>query len=590
MALLLRLKPGVTPRQATDNLDAVATQLAREYPATDTAAPLRLVSPGIYGDTGDVVRGFLYGVGALSLLVLLAACANLAGLFAARAADRRRELALRVALGASRGRLARQLLTEALVVSLLGGGAGLMAAGLLLAGLGRYWIPPFLGGSPPSHLDLGVDARVGLVALVLTLLSGFGFGLLPAWQVGRSHPLQAMNGGPSDAAPRRGFSLRDGLMAAQIAICTLLVTASLVAVRGMVRLLHLPLGFHPQGALLAEIDLSELPGGDLPLTEKQAMLAAVRRVPGVESAGTLSKIPFTGGLRGVPVYPPGTTDFTLDHAVLAPYVLTMSPGYLEAAGTRLLSGRDVSWQDTVHTPFVAVVNTAFARKMWGDVPAIGQRFIVQNHLTEVVGVAETGRYYEMSEEPQPVVFLPLSQDEGADAVFVVRSSRPQNELAPALTRAFHAVEPNVPVAVRDWTEGLAGALFAPRVATIAVGVMGLLAAMLAVTGIFGLAAYNVSRRMKELGIRMALGARKVHVLRAAVGRPLLLLGVGSLAGLLLGFFADGILARIVYHATPQDPVVLAGAILTMALLGLAASALPAIRALSVDPSRLLRED
>ena len=590
MAVLGRLRPGINPQQATENLDAVAAQLAREHPATDTNQPLRLVHPGIYGDTGDVVRGFLYGVGALALLVLLAACANLAGLFAARAADRHHELALRVALGASRGRLVRQLLTEALVVSLLGGGAGLLAAGLLLGGLSHYWIPPFLGGSPPSHLDLGADARVGLVALALTLLSGLGFGLIPAWQVGRSSPLQAMKGGPVDAPPGRGFALRDALLGAQIAVCTLLVTASLVAVRGMVRLLHTPLGFHPQGALLAEIDLGELPGGDVPLVEKHAMLDAVRGVPGVAAAGTLSKIPFTGGLRGVPVYLPGTTDFALKNAVLGPYVLTMSPGYLEAAGARLLGGRDVGWQDTVNTPFVAVVNATFAREMWGDAPALGQRFIVLNHLTEVVGIAEDGKYYEMSEAPQPVVYLPLGQDEGADTVFVVRSSRPPNELTPALSRALNTVEPNAPVSVRPWPEALAGALFAPRVATVAVGAMGGLAAMLAATGIFGLAAYNVSRRMKELGIRVALGARKVHVLRSAVGRPLTLLGVGSSAGLLLGLFADRLLSHLVYQANPQDPVVLGGAVLTMAGLGFAATALPALRALSVDPARLLRED
>ena len=590
MAVLGRLKPGITPQQATENLDAVAAQLAREHPATDTDLPLRLVQPGIYGDTGDVVRGFLYGVGALAFLVLLAACANLAGLFAARAADRRHELALRVALGASRGRLARQLLTEALVVSGFGGGAGLLAAALLLAGLSHYWIPPFLGGSPPTHLDLGADARVCLVALALTLLSGLGFGLIPAWQVGRSSPLQAMKGGPVDASPGRGITPRDALLAAQIAVCTLLVTASLVAVRGMVRLLHTPLGFHPQGALLAEIDLGELPGGDVPLVEKHALLDALRGVPGVDAAGSLSKIPFTGGLRGVPVYPPGTTDFALKNAVLAPYVLTMSPGYLEAAGTRLLGGRDVGWQDTADKPFVAVVNATFARKLWGDAPALGRRFMVQNHLTEVVGIAEDGKYYEMSEAPQPVVYLPLGQAGDADTVFVVRSSRPPGELTSALARALNAVVPNVPVSVRPWPEALAGALFAPRVATVAVGTMGGLAAMLAVTGVFGLAAYNVSRRMKELGVRVALGARKVHVLRAAVGRPLILLGVGAAAGLLLGSFADELLARVVYHATLQDPVVLAGAALTMALLGVLASALPALRALAVDPSRLLREE
>ena len=324
----------------------------------------------------------------LALLVLVAACANLASLFAARAADRSRELALRVALGASRWRLVRQLLTEAMVVSLLGGAAGLVTAGLLLRVLNRWQ-------SPYGRLAVSVDARVYLAALTLTLVSALLFGMIPARQVWQSSPLQAMKSGPVDSTPLRRFALRDLLLGAQIAICTLLVTASLVAVRGMVRMLHAPLGFQPQGAMLAEMDLSQVePRGDVPLEKKKAMIEAVRSIPGVTAAGTVNRVPFTGGLRGIPIFPPGTTEFTLNNSVLAPYVFTMSPGYLEAAGTRLLSGRDVSWHDTTKTPYVAIVNETFARKMWGDTPAIGQRFILRGHLTEVVGVAEDGKYHE----------------------------------------------------------------------------------------------------------------------------------------------------------------------------------------------------
>ena len=228
-------------------------------------------------------------------------------------------------------------------------------------------------------MAVSVDAGVYLAALILTLVSGLLFGMIPARQVWQSSPLQAMKSGPVDSTPRRRLSLRDLLLGAQIAICTLLVTASFVAVRGMVRMLHAPLGFQPQGAMLAEMDLSE--EGDVPLEKKKAMIEAVRSIPGVTAAGTVSKVPFTGGLRGIPIFPPGTTEFTLNNSVLAPYGLTISPAYLEAAGTRLLSGRDFSWHDTAQTPYVAVVNATFARKMWGDTPAIGQRFIVLGHLT-----------------------------------------------------------------------------------------------------------------------------------------------------------------------------------------------------------------
>jgi len=400
-----------------------------------------------------------------------------------------------------------------------------------------------------------------------------------------------MKSGPVDSTPLRRFSQRDVLVGAQIAICMLLVTASLVSVRGMVRMMHTPLGFQPQGAMLVQIDLREIEErGDALLEKQKAMFEAVQKIPGVTTAGAVNRVPFTGGLRGVPIFPPGTTDFNLNNSVLAPYVFTMSPGYLEAAGTRLLSGRDVSWHDTKTTPYVAIVNRTFAQKMWGETPAIGQRFILQNHLTEVVGVAEDGKYYEIMDSQQPVLFLPLLQTENGAAVFVVRSPRAQNEMAAALEHTISAIEPNALITVQSWPDAIAVTFFPARAATVAVGVMGLLAAMLAVTGIFGMAAYNVSGRMKELGIRVALGARTKHLISTAVGRPIILLGVGSLLGLLLGVFAKRLLEHVVYQANPLDPIVVIGAVLTMALLGIAASAFPALRALAVDPSKLLREE
>jgi predicted permease len=586
VTVLGRLKPGVTPQQGAENLSAIAAQLAKEYPQTDTGMPLRLVRPGLFADDGDVIRGFLYSVTGLALLVLVAACANLASLFAARASDRSRELALRVALGASHWRLVRQLMTEAMVVSLIGGTAGLVTASLLLGVLNRW-------DSPYGHLAVNVDARVYFVALILTLISALFFGIVPARQAWQSSPLQAMKSGPVDSMPLRRFASRDLLLGAQITICMLLVTASLVAVGGMVRLLHAPLGFQPQDVMLAETDLKLVePGGDVPIEKKKAMIEAVRNIPGVVAAGAVNRVPFNGGLRGVPIFQPGTTEFTLNNSVLAPYVFTISPGYLEAAGTRLLGGRDFSWQDTTQTPYVAIVNETFARKMWGDTSAIGQRFIVRGHLTEVVGVVEDGKYHNMQESPQPVAYLSLSQNEQNQMIFVARSQRAQNEIAATLERTLNGLEPDARIKVQSWLEVLGGlnALFPARAASVALCIMGLLAAMLAVTGIFGMAAYNVSRRMKELGIRVALGARTKHVMSTAVGRPIVLLVVGSLLGLLSGVLASRLLGHIVYQANPRDPVVVGGAVLIMALLGIVASAIPALRALAVDPSKLLREE
>jgi ABC-type antimicrobial peptide transport system permease subunit len=298
----------------------------------------------------------------------------------------------------------------------------------------------------------------------------------------------------------------------------------------------------------------------------------------------------TGGLHGVPIFAPGTTKFALANSVLAPYVFTISPGYLQTAGTRLLSGRDVSWDDNPKTPFVAIVNETFAQKMWGNTPAIGQHFIVSGNLTEVVGVAQDGKYHDLEEPPQPVAYLPLSQNEDSGMIFVVRSSRAPNEMAAALQRTLSSITPNVPITVQSWTDSLADQLLPARAATVALGVMGVLAAMLAVTGIFGMAAYGVSKRLKELGIRVALGASRVQLMQAALGRPIVLLLAGSALGLACGIFASQLLRRIVYEANPRDPLVLTGAVATMALLGIVATWIPARRALRINPSSLMRED
>jgi predicted permease len=585
-----RLKPGVTAGQATEDLNTIASQLANEYPKTDKEISVRLIPTGLYGDDGDGIRGFLFGVTALALLLLLAACANLASLFAARTADRGRELALRVALGSSRLRLVRQLLTEAVMVSVVGGAAGLLGGQLLLTALNR-WQPSFGYGAQRLAVSVDVDASVYLAGLALTLGSALLFGMVPAWRAWQGSPLQVMKSGPLDSTNLRRFAFRDLLLGAQIAICTLLVTASLVAVRGVTRALDGPIGIEPQGALLASMDFrQEGQQGGVALERAKAIIEAARSIPGVTAVGAVRNTPLGGGPRDTPIYRPGTTEFVPAHSVLSTRTYPMSPGYLEAAGTRLLAGRDFSWHDATDTPSVAIVNQTFARRMWGETPALGQTFSISERLTEVVGVAEDGKYHDLMESPQAAVYLPLPKDIGTEVVFVVRSRLAPGESAAALRRTLGGLEPNAPLTVRSWPDALANHLFPARVATVALGVMGFLAAMLAVTGIFGMAAYTVSRRKKELGIRAALGARKTDVMSAAVGRPTVLLGIGSAVGLLGGILTSRLLGRIVYQADPSHPAVLAAVVLTMLALGIAGSVVPTLRALAVDPALLIRED
>jgi hypothetical protein len=404
-------------------------------------------------------------------------------------------------------------------------------------------------------------------------------GMVPARQAWAGSSLQIIKNGLADPARRR-LSFRDVLLVAQIAICALLVTASLVAVRGMRRALDgSSAGIKPQGVMLALIDLGGVEG-DRALEKQKEMIEAVRSIPRVTAVGAVRETPMSWPRRVIPVYLPGTTEFTAENQALTAHVFPMSPEYLKAAGTRLLEGRDVSWRDTKETPPVAIVNETFARTMWGHTQAIGQRFVLWERSREVVGVVEDGKYYNLMESPAAAVFVPLAQNTGS-AVLVVRSSLPPTEIAAALRGTLSRVQPNVPVTLRSWPEALERVLYPARAAAFALGVMGLFAVMLAVTGIFGMAAHSVSRRVRELSIRMALGAREAQVVFAAVGRSTVLLGVGSALGLLAAVFGSRLQGRIVYQADPSHPAV---------LVGISGSAIPALRALALDPSRLMRDE
>ena len=588
--VLGKLKSGVTPQQASDNLNSICRQLAEQYPSADYGLDARLVKPGLMGDMwGDSVRDFLVGVMALALLVLLAACANLGSIFVTRAADRSRELAIRLAIGASRWVILRGVLAEAILVSLAGGAAGTFLASALLHGL-SHW-QPF--AEFPFHVSVLPDTGVYLVALLLSLGSGILFGLLPARQIRRSGTAQLTKSSIATDMFFRRFALRDVLLSLQIALCTLLVTASLVALRGMQRSLHAPLGFQPQGVMLAGTDLTMAGYREeqfLPVQKR--MLEETAKIPGISAVGIIDRTLLGEGCCGSEaVFRPGTTDFR--KALFGAHNFSISPEYLAASGMRLLSGRNFTWHDTADSPPVVLVNVTFARMMFGHTPAVGQHFLLYQGQfpKEVVGVVEDGKYQSLTEDPQPAMFFPLTQEINDDyTVLVVRSALPPTQLAAMLDRTLSDIDRNLPLTLHSWPDALDVAFFPARAATAALGIMGLLAAMLAITGTFGVATYSVSKRMKEFGIRVALGAARVELLRAALGRPLLLLLSGCVSGLALGMFASRLLAQIVYQATPYDPLVLGGTILTMALLGLLATWIPARQSMSIDPARLLRDE
>jgi ABC-type antimicrobial peptide transport system permease subunit len=276
-----------------------------------------------------------------------------------------------------------------------------------------------------------------------------------------------------------------------------------------------------------------------------------------------------------------------------PYRYDISPEYFHAAGTRLLVGRDFNWDDDEkNAPLVAVVNREFAGKIFGSVTdAVGRYYKMQDGtLVQVVGVVEDGKYLSLTENQEPAIFLPFVRSPSSQSYLVLRSSRDPQPLAAAMRSKLRELDEGLPVDIATWNTLLNVVLFPSRVATMALGVLGMMGAILSITGTFGMAAYSVSKRLRELGIRVALGAQRREVLQAALGRALKLLAFGSAAGLLLGILASRVLAFVVYSATPRDPLVLAGVVLAMSLLGLLATWIPARRALSVDPLIMLREE
>jgi predicted permease len=359
-----------------------------------------------------------------------------------------------------------------------------------------------------------------------------------------------------------------------------------------VRAQHSNFGFQARNAILVGADLT-MAGytGDRVLPMQKRLIDAVAAIPGVEAAGSTDVL-LLNGTNLSDVFTDRTTNLRPPNAAASAYTYHISPEYLRAEGTTLLFGRSFTSHDDKTSPPVAIVNREFARRVFGSIEkAIGSRYkMTDGTRIQVVGVVEDGKYITLSEDPAPAMFLSMLQFPSTAPWLVVRSSRDPQQIGAAIRTTLHKLDPGLPVVVEGRFDEIGATLFPSRMATIALGVMGIMGAMLSITGIFGMAAYSVSKRLRELGIRIALGAQRKQVLQAALGRAFKLLVWGSTAGLFLGILASRVLAFVVYHATSRDPLVLAGVVTAMSLLGLVATWIPARRALSVDPMILLREE
>jgi macrolide transport system ATP-binding/permease protein len=583
-----RLKPNVSLSLAEADLNVVAAEMARQYPDINDGLQFKLAKPGLIGNMiGGPAKAFAFGVLMLAALVLLVACTNLAGMLAARAADRQREVAIRLAIGAGRGRVVRQVLTETLILSLLGGAAGYLLASYLSEALSRWRAPLDF----PVQFSVNPDWRVFLFALAGAILAGVLFGSAPAWRASRTDPNTALRGA-SATWGRSRLAFRDLLVVVQVALCFVLVSASFLSLRGLQQALKMNLGFQPEHVATAAFELnlagySEERGRAF----QQQALQAIQKLPGVQSGSYSNSVPLSIDQSHTGVFP-DKTDLRPSDCIGVTFY-QVSPEFFATIGTKLLAGREFNWHDDANSRQVAIVNLAFAKRVLYTDNAVGKRFRsgITGPFAEVVGLVEDGKYGSLTESQQPAVFWSILQAYNSATTLEVKSSLPATQMIGEVRQAIARLDPQLPLyGVGSLTQMLGFAFFPTRAAAIALSAFGILAIMLAVTGIHGLLAYAVSRRTQEIGIRMAVGARPVQVLRLVLGRAAALLVLGSLVGLTLALAVGKVISSIVYQTQPRDPFVMITAWIAIALLGLFASWAPARRAMRVDPLVALRHD
>jgi predicted permease len=585
-----RLKPGITSAQATGNLNTIAHSLALKNPVQNEGMKFNLSQPGLMGNViGGPVRAFSFGVLTLAGLVLLTACANLASMVTARGADRQREVAIRLSVGATRWRVQRQALTETVVLALLGGIAGLGLA-TLLAQLLSTWRAPL---DFPVQFDVQPDWRVFLFAAAISLITGVLFGLAPARSAVKTDAHAVLKGEPSAWRGRR-IAFRDVLVVTQVAICFVLVSACLLSLRGLQRTLTVPLGFDPHGVTVAAFDLG-LAGYT---TERgrdfqRRALTALENLPGVQSAAYSNSVPLSIDENTSTVYAENHPPPRAGEALSA-ITYEVSPNFLTTMGIQLLAGRDFTWHDDSKSPRVAIVNHAFGRKVLGVDNPLGKRFHVGSGTTilEVVGVTEDGKYGSLTESQQLAIFLPAPQQYNTTTTMIVRSALPEQELTGRMRQAVANLDPDLPLFGVGGLGSLLSFAFLPAHASaIALSAFGILAIMLAITGIYGLVAYSVAQRTHEIGIRVAIGAGPAQVVKLVLGRTFKLLAAGSMIGLLMAVVSTRFMSSVIFGVgTSADMPAFAVVLLTIGLLGTISTWAPTRRALRIDPTSALRHE
>lgn len=585
-----RLRPGVTIEQAESDLVSIATGIAEEFPDfkqgwSVSLIPLRDIFVGS-------VRGVLWILLGAVALVLLVACANVAALLLARATAREGEVAVRLALGASRRRVARQLLTESLVTALVGGALGLGVAYGAIEGL------PTIGGESLALLaGVDIDGTALVFMLVVTLATGLLFGLAPAIRAPQLELVDALKEGHRGMRGSGGLRLQSGLVVGQVALSLVLLVSSGLLIRSFLRLQREELGFRPQGVLTAQLRLptAEYGGDRHPNGFYEAALERVRALPGVEAAGVTTALPVIGGYgpwnyvhaEGRPAATPAERRGAIRRVV--------TPGYFEAMGVPLIRGRTFGSSDMADSPNVVVVSRSLADEFFPGEDPVGRSIVLTGwnppvHM-EVIGVVGDVRPGSLERDMEPTMYWTMSQSGRLSAYMVVRTSGEPASLAPTLRAAIRAVDPNVPVSnLRPMSGVVSSSLAQNRFRTVLLGAFAGVAVLLAALGLYGVLAQLVGRRTHELGVRMALGADRGSVLAWVLRYGMRLTVLGIVLGLVGAAATTHVVRGVLFGIEPLDPATFAGTTIVLLLVAVAAALVPGWRATRVDPVESLRSE
>jgi putative ABC transport system permease protein len=584
-----RLKPGITPAAAQSEMNVIASRLQKEYPVADADMEVDVV-PLRQQITGDIRLALLVLFGAVGC-VLLIACANVANLLLAKASGRQKEVAIRTAMGATRLRVIQQLLTEGMLLGLAGGLLGSLLAILVLRQL-MIFSPANV--SIPDNI--GIDWTVLAFTLLLSLLTSFLFGLAPALQVSKLDLNETLKeGGRGNTGGSKTNRLRSLLVITEVALAVVLLIASGLMIKSFLRLQNVNPGFNPDNLITLEMQLPEnkYSDKDRQAIFQQQVVQRVAQIPGVKSVGTVDNLPFSGNESNVSWGIEGQPPLSAADRPRA-FLRNVSPNYFEAMGISVRKGRTFADSDNGNAPGVAVINETAARRFWPNEEPLGKRFKrgktdSPNPWLTVVGVIAPVSHTSLQVASQPEVYLPFQQNPGLNLTLVARTTSDPKGFAGAVRREVSALDKDLPVSNIKFMDEIIGKSVAqPRVYALLLGIFAGLALVLATIGIYGVISYSVTQRIHEIGIRMALGARSVDILKLIVKQGMALALVGIFLGLIVSLALTRVLASQLYGVTPTDPVTYAAISLLLMLVALIACSIPALRATKVDPMIAVR--